>query len=124
MGGVFEMKEFIYLVLIIVVTSMCAIGEDYFLEEKAKKLATQGYISEGCLYLIRKDLYKNSFENYTVGIDGKDYYFLDILIYDFPFYSKSYNFFKSIKKDIECYHIQYVEVDFLFYERRYIYNLM
>lgn len=115
-------SNFIVFISIMVVISIFSIGGDFVFEEKAKKMAEKKYFTVGCLSLNKIYFYKNIVENYDVNIDGEVYNYLDIMISGFPFTDESYFFFKNIKKDVKCYSVKYVEVDLLFYKRRYIYD--
>ena len=72
-----------------VVVGMYIKGGDYLMKEKAKEIAKQGYISEGCLHLTRENSYKNYIETRVINIDGRKYEYMNVLISDFPFYDKS-----------------------------------
>lgn len=61
---------------------------------------------------------------YDVNIDGKVYSALDIRISGFPYYSKQFDFEKRMDANISCYKVKYIKVGYLFFERRYIYDLV
>ncbi len=53
------MKRFILYIVVMVVVGIYIKGGDYLMKEKAREIAKQGYISEGCLHLTRENSYKN-----------------------------------------------------------------
>ncbi len=63
-------------------------------------------------------------DSYDVDIDGKTYNIRYIVIDGVPFFYKYYSFKNTVEVNNSCYKVKYVKVKFLFWERRYIYDLI
>ena len=99
---------------------------DYFFEKRARQLVLDDKnIMRGCLFLEKKYRHRNSsgFLLYDVNIDGKVYSTLGISISGFPYYAKQFSFERKMDVKISCYKVEYVKVGYLFFERRYVYDL-
>jgi len=98
-----------------------------FFWKKARELSLDDKeILVGCLSLENKYHHRRSSDSwkYDVNIDGKIYNTLDIRISGFPYYSKQFSFEEKIDQNVSCYRVKYVKVGYLFFERRYIYDLV
>ena len=101
----------------------------YFLREqllinKVEELSkSHTNISLGCLFLEKVFSDKNGFRDYKVNIQGNTFLLRHMTVDTFPFVYKNYDFKQKIKKNI-CYKVKYIEVNYLFAKRRYIYDLV
>ncbi|MCL6235859.1 MULTISPECIES: hypothetical protein [Acinetobacter] len=88
------------------------------------KIKDKDNIIDGCMVITGKYHTKYDGFRYVVEVDGKSFYLINLVSSVLPFGSRYYYFKDEINVSNKCYKVKYVKVYFLFYERRYIYDLV
>ncbi|WP_180122180.1 hypothetical protein [Acinetobacter sp. YH12086] len=109
--------------ILILVVLVVFYAKDYFLIEKARKYKIENKVKVGCLFLEKRYQTKHGIDKFQINIDGDQYLLSDVVVKDFPFSKKYYNFKKEISNNKSCYRISYVKVHILFFKRSFIYDL-